>query len=64
MNAMSCEHLICAHCTGPVIEGRCPACRAAKAEVHRSPSGYGPHILIATVLLLILLIALAAHGSL
>jgi hypothetical protein len=47
-----------------VSEGRCPACQAAKAEVHHSPFGYGPRILIATALLLILLIALAAHGSL
>jgi hypothetical protein len=61
---VSCEHLICARCAGPVSEGRCPACRAAKAEVHHSPSGYGPHVLIAAVLLLALLIILAAHGSL
>jgi hypothetical protein len=47
-----------------VSEGRCPACQAAKAEVHHAPFGYGSRILIATVLLLILLIALAAHGSL
>jgi hypothetical protein len=61
---MSCEHLICARCANPVSEGRCPACRAAKAEVHHSPSGYGPHILIVTAVLLILLIALAAtHGT-
>jgi hypothetical protein len=47
-----------------VSEGRCPACRAAKAEVHHSPSGYGPHVLVAVVLLLALLIILAAHGTL
>jgi hypothetical protein len=62
---MSCEHLICARCAGPVSEGRCPACQAAKAEVHHSPSGYGSRVLIATAILLILLIALAAaHGNL
>ncbi len=30
---MSCEHLICAHCAGPVVEGRCPVCREARAHV-------------------------------
>jgi hypothetical protein len=58
---MSCEHLICARCAGPVVEGRCPACRAAKAEVHHPLSGYRPHLLAATVLLLMLLLLLAAH---
>jgi hypothetical protein len=32
--------------------------------VHHSPSGYGPHVLVAAILLLTLLIVLAAHGSL
>ncbi len=34
---MSCEHLVCAACAGPVSEGRCPTCRAAKDHVHASP---------------------------
>ncbi len=34
---MSCEHLVCAACAGPVSEGRCPTCRAAKDHVHGSP---------------------------
>ncbi|GAA0337290.1 hypothetical protein NE235_32875 [Actinoallomurus spadix] len=57
---MSCEHLICARCSGPVVEGRCPACRAARAEVHRpGPFGLSPILIIgALVLALTLLIAL------
>ena len=58
---MSCEHLICARCAGPVVEGRCPACRAAKAEVHHQRFGYGPHALVATALLIALLLVLATH---
>ncbi|MHB1615096.1 MAG: hypothetical protein ACYCYA_12415 [Actinomycetes bacterium] len=34
---MSCEHLVCAHCAGPVSEGRCPVCRAGRAQFHRHP---------------------------
>ncbi|MGI5164896.1 hypothetical protein ACQEU3_11135 [Spirillospora sp. CA-253888] len=43
---MSCEHLICAHCSHPVSEGRCATCRAAHAEMHR----HGPQIPPALVL--------------
>jgi hypothetical protein len=52
---MSCEHLICAQCAGPVVEGHCPACRAARAEVHRPQSGIGPQLLIAALVALLLL---------
>jgi hypothetical protein len=56
---MSCEHLICARCSGPVVEGRCPACRAARAEVHHSgPFGLSPVLIGVLVLALTLLIAL------
>jgi hypothetical protein len=56
---MSCEHLICARCSGPVVEGRCPACRVARAEVHRpGPFGLSPIVIGALILALTLLIAL------
>jgi hypothetical protein len=45
-----------------VSEGRCPACRSAKADVHHQTS-YRPHILIASALLIVLLALLAAHGT-
>jgi hypothetical protein len=57
---MSCEHLICAQCAGPVAEARCPACRAARAEVHHQPGGYSLP-LAAAALVALLLIMLALH---
>jgi hypothetical protein len=56
---MSCEHLICARCAGPVVEGRCPTCRAARAEVHYPGTfGISPVLIGALILALTLLIAL------
>jgi hypothetical protein len=57
---MSCEHLICARCAGPVVEGRCTACRAARAEVHHPGllGGVSPILIGALILALTLLIAL------
>ncbi|MQY07063.1 hypothetical protein [Actinomadura macrotermitis] len=37
---MSCDHLICAQCSHPVAEGRCPTCRNARDRMH----GEGPVI--------------------
>ena len=54
---MSCEHLICAQCAGPVVEARCPACRAARAEVHHHSSLSKPVVL--AILLVLLLLALS-----
>ena len=59
---MSCEHLICAHCGGPVIEARCSACRASRAHVHHHyPLGISPQLVIAAALVLLLGLLLAAH---
>jgi len=58
---MSCEHLICAQCAGPVVEGRCPACRAARQEVHHHHFNATPQMVIAALLLLALLMLLALH---
>ena len=55
---MSCEHLICAQCAGPVVEGRCPACRAARQEVHHH-SMASPQLLIAVIAVLAVLMLLA-----
>ncbi|MGH3158036.1 MAG: hypothetical protein ACRDNF_15870 [Streptosporangiaceae bacterium] len=59
---MSCEHLICARCGGPVVEGRCEACRAAKSQVHHSSSRYSvPLLLMVLVIALALMLALHLH---
>lgn len=54
---MSCEHLVCARCTGPVVEGRCPTCRASRAEMHH-PFGLGKSQLVALLLLVLLSMAM------
>jgi hypothetical protein len=56
---MSCEHLICAQCAGPVIEARCSACQAARADVHRSVRGISlPYALLILLLALAVLVAI------
>jgi hypothetical protein len=60
---MSCEHLICAQCAGPVIEARCPACQAARADVHRNIRGFSlPYALLVLLLALAILIAIQHVG--
>ncbi|WP_214408632.1 hypothetical protein [Sphaerisporangium fuscum] len=56
---MSCEHLICAQCAGPVVEGRCPTCRAGRAKVHHHGFGGISPTLIAIVLIVVLVCTLA-----
>jgi hypothetical protein len=56
---MSCEHLICAQCAAPVVEARCPACQAARAQVHHRASGMSMQLTaVALIALLLLLIVL------
>jgi len=55
---MSCEHLICAQCAGPVSEGRCPVCRAAKSDLHRHNHGFSvPYAVILTLLAIAVVLA-------
>jgi hypothetical protein len=57
---MSCEHVICASCAGPVVEGRCPTCRTARAHIHHTPLVTTPQLVAALVAVLVAL-ALMAH---
>jgi hypothetical protein len=61
---MSCEHLVCANCTGPVDEGRCPTCRAAHASFHSRDHGLSPQTLLILASLAVLLVMLISrvHG--
>ena len=52
---MSCEHLICAQCASPVVEARCPACQAARAQVHHHTSGLTVPLTAAVLVALVLL---------
>jgi hypothetical protein len=58
---MSCEHLICAQCAGPVSEGRCPVCRLARQHVHHANRGPSMPLLLAAVLVALLLSLAAVH---
>jgi hypothetical protein len=59
---MSCEHLICAQCAGPVSEGRCPVCRAARAGMHHHHhAGQNMILPLFAVVLIALLLMLALH---
>ncbi len=59
---MTCEHLICAVCAGPVVEGRCGTCRLSRAHVHGpTPFSLSPQLLAGLVALLTLLFLLVAH---
>ena len=58
---MSCEHLICAQCAGPVVEGRCPACRAARDHVHHQHFSATPQLIAAALLALAVVLLLVMH---
>jgi hypothetical protein len=58
---MSCEHLICAQCAGPVVEGRCPACRAARQHVHHQHFSISPQLIGAALLALAVVLLLVTH---
>ncbi|GAB1820424.1 hypothetical protein HerbRD11066_35880 [Herbidospora sp. RD11066] len=51
---MSCEHLICAACARPVVEGRCPSCRATREKIHFHGFLGLPPLLVALVITLAL----------
>ncbi len=52
---MCCEHLVCANCAGPVSEGRCAVCRAARERLHHHD---GPALSPATIAALLAVVAL------
>jgi hypothetical protein len=58
---MSCEHLICAQCAGPVAEGRCPVCREARAHVHHQHHSVSVQVILVALLVLALLALAASH---
>lgn len=58
---MSCEHLICANCGGPVAEGQCAACRSARADLHRPAHGLSVPYVLAIFFLVITVILMLRH---
>ena len=62
---MSCERLVCASCAGPVVEGRCQVCRAARAEVHsHSTLGLTPQLVAVLLLAALVITFVIAHSTL
>jgi hypothetical protein len=61
---MSCQHLICAQCAGPVAEGRCAVCRSARADLHAHGPGWSVPAAAIIAVLLVLLVVLALHPHL
>jgi hypothetical protein len=59
---MSCEHLVCAACAGPVDEGRCPSCRAARAQLHNHGATAFPPAAIVAIVAMVALILLLISG--
>ncbi|MGO9081603.1 MAG: hypothetical protein ACLQDY_21600 [Streptosporangiaceae bacterium] len=58
---MSCEHLICAQCAGPVAEGRCHTCRTARDHVHHSHPRLTAPLLAIMLIVLIAAMLMAQH---
>ncbi len=58
---MTCEHLVCAVCAGPVVEGRCGTCRVSRAHVHSPTLALSPQLVAVLVALVALLSVLAAQ---
>ena len=50
---MSCEHLICAQCSNPVVEGRCATCREARSELHHHGPSIPPALVLAGLVALL-----------
>jgi hypothetical protein len=62
---MTCDHLVCANCAGPVSEGRCPVCRATRARLHdqQSPfAAFSPAALLAMLAALAAVLYIARHA--
>ena len=58
---MSCEHLICAQCAGPVAEGRCPACRMPGPKCITTRHGPSVQLIVVVLLVLALLTLAGTH---
>ncbi|GAA3653193.1 hypothetical protein GCM10022224_015240 [Nonomuraea antimicrobica] len=60
---MSCQHLVCAQCAHPVIEGRCPVCRANRERMHHGFAGLSPALIALLVVALLVLTLAVEHLS-
>ncbi|MCM3883030.1 hypothetical protein [Frankia sp. R82] len=61
---MGSEDLVCASCSGLVIEGRCPTCRASREYLRRNSANLSLQLLLAILAIVMILAVLAGrHAS-
>ncbi|MCK9874498.1 hypothetical protein MXD61_11805 [Frankia sp. AgPm24] len=61
---MGSEDLVCASCSGLVIEGRCPTCRASREYLRRNSPNLSPQLFLTILVIIMVLTALAVrHAS-
>ncbi|CAO5178439.1 DUF2116 family Zn-ribbon domain-containing protein [Frankia sp. AiPs1] len=60
---MGSEDLVCACCSGLVIEGRCPTCRASREYLRRNSTPPSPQLLLAILVIVMVLAALAVRHA-
>ena len=56
------DDLACANCSGPVSEGRCPVCRAARGQYGRGGGGFYAPIWLILAIFAALVCALALEA--
>jgi hypothetical protein len=61
---MCCENLVCGTCASPVVEARCPTCRATRAQMHHAGFTISPQVLALILALAAVLAVLAVHARL
>ncbi|MFC5906674.1 hypothetical protein [Streptacidiphilus monticola] len=62
---MTLDRLVCANCSNPVAEGRCPTCRASRQRLQEQQGLFGslsPTALIALLAALVACALIARHA--
>ncbi|MBF9072485.1 hypothetical protein [Streptacidiphilus fuscans] len=62
---MTLDRLVCANCSGPVSEGRCPTCRASRQRMMQQQglfASLSPAAVIALVAALVACVLIARHA--
>lgn len=57
------EDLVCARCSGLVMEGRCSTCRASREYLRRNSATISPQLIIAIIAIIMMLTALAVRQA-
>ncbi|MFI0896655.1 hypothetical protein [Streptomyces sp. NPDC020983] len=62
---MTVDRLVCANCSGPVVEGRCSVCRANRARMQQESgwSSISPATLVALLVALLAVVLVVEHAT-